>query len=60
MRVYSGPLDAGSYVKNTRSGKERISSFQMHSNKQNSIDSLGGDIGAGVGFKDIARGYAVC
>jgi elongation factor G len=63
MRVYSGQLDAGSYVKNTRSGKkERISRlFQMHSNKQNSIDSLGaGDIGAGVGFKDIRTGDTLC
>ena len=63
MRVYSGQLDAGSYVKNTRSGKkERISRlFQMHSNKQNSIDSLeAGDIGAGVGFKDIRTGDTLC
>ena len=54
FRVYSGALDAGSYVKNTRSGKkERISRiFQMHSNKQQPIDQItAGDIGAGVGLK---------
>lgn len=59
FRVYSGALDAGSYVKNTRSDKkERISRiFQMHSNKQNAIDRIeAGDIGAGVGFKDIRTG----
>jgi len=59
FRVYSGSLDAGSYVKNTRSGKkERISRiFQMHSNKQEPIDQINaGDIGAGVGFKDILLG----
>jgi elongation factor G len=55
FRVYSGELEAGSYVYNSRSGKkERISRlFQMHSNKQNSRDFIGcGDIGAGVGFKE--------
>ncbi len=59
VRAYSGVLDAGSYVLNTRSGnKERISRiFQMHANKQNSIDRLAaGDIGAVVGFKDIKTG----
>ena len=59
FRVYSGAIDAGSYVKNIRTGKkERISRiFQMHSNKQNSIDRIeAGDIGAGVGFKDIRTG----
>ena len=59
FRVYSGHLDAGSYVYNTRSGKkERISRiFQMHSSKQNPVDVIGaGDIGAGVGFKDIRTG----
>ena len=59
MRAYSGKLDAGSYVLNTRSGnKERISRiFQMHANKQNPIEFLGaGDIGAAVGFKDIKTG----
>jgi elongation factor G len=53
-RAYSGILDAGSYVLNTRSGnKERISRiFQMHANKQNPIEKLGaGDIGAVVGFQ---------
>jgi elongation factor G len=63
MRAYSGKLDAGSYVLNTRSGnKERISRiFQMHANKQNPIDSLGaGDIGAAVGFKDIKTGDTLC
>jgi len=59
FRVYSGILDAGSYVLNTRSGKkERISRlYQMHSNKQNAIDKVeAGDIAAGVGFKDIRTG----
>jgi elongation factor G len=63
MRAYSGKLDSGSYVLNTRSGnKERISRiFQMHANKQNAIDSLGaGDIGAAVGFKDIKTGDTLC
>ncbi|MCE2786642.1 MAG: elongation factor G [Bacteroidota bacterium] len=63
MRAYSGKLDAGSYVLNTRSGnKERISRiFQMHANKQNPIESLGaGDIGAAVGFKDIKTGDTLC
>ena len=56
-------LDAGSYVLNTRtSKKERISRiFQMHSNKQNAIDRIeAGDIGAGVGFKDIRTGDTLC
>lgn len=59
FRVYSGTLNAGSYVLNNRSGnKERISRiYQMHSNKQNPIDSISaGDIGAAVGFKDIKTG----
>ena len=59
FRVYSGRLDAGSYVLNNRSGnKERISRiYQMHSNKQNSIDFIeAGDIGAAVGFKSIKTG----
>ena len=59
FRVYSGKLDAGSYVLNNRTeNKERISRiYQMHSNKQNSIDVIeAGDIGAGVGFKDIKTG----
>ena len=59
FRAYSGRLDAGSYVLNTRSGKkERISRiYQMHSNKQNAIDFIeAGDIGAAVGFKDIKTG----
>ncbi len=63
MRAYSGKLDAGSYVLNTRSGnKERISRiFQMHANKQNPIETLGaGDIGAAVGFKDIKTGDTLC
>jgi len=63
VRAYSGELPAGSYVKNTRSGKkERISRiFQMHSNKQNPIDCLeAGDIGAVVGFKDIRTGDTLC
>ncbi len=59
MRVYSGSLDAGSYVLNNRNGnKERISRlYQMHANKQNSIDRVeAGDIAAAVGFKDIRTG----
>lgn len=59
IRAYSGVLEAGSYVLNNRSGnKERISRiFQMHANKQNSIERLeAGDIGAVVGFKDIKTG----
>ena len=59
FRVYSGKVEAGSYVYNVRSGKkERVSRlFQMHSNKQNPVDVIGaGDIGAGVGFKDIRTG----
>ena len=63
FRVYSGVLPAGSYVYNTRSGKrERISRiFQMHSNKQNPKEFIGcGDIGAGVGFKDIRTGDTLC
>ncbi len=63
FRVYSGKIDAGSYVLNSRSGKkERVSRlFQMHSNKQNAKDVIGcGDIGAGVGFKDIRTGDTLC
>ena len=63
FRVYSGILPAGSYVYNPRSEKkERISRiFQMHSNKQNPKDFIGcGDIGAGVGFKDIRTGDTLC
>ncbi len=63
FRVYSGEVPAGSYVFNSRSGKkERISRlFQMHSNKQNPKESIGcGDIGAGVGFKDIRTGDTLC
>ena len=59
FRVYSGKVEAGSYVYNVRSGKkERVSRlFQMHSNKQNPVEKIGaGDIGAGVGFKDIRTG----
>jgi len=63
FRVYSGRLEAGSYIHNTRTGnKERISRiFQMHANKQNSIPFIeAGDIGAGVGFKDIRTGDTLC
>ena len=63
FRVYSGEIEAGSYVLNSRSGKkERISRlFQMHSNKQNPKEVIGcGDIGAGVGFKDIRTGDTLC
>lgn len=62
-RAYSGKLDSGSYVHNSRTGKkERISRiFQMHANKQNQIDSLdAGDIAALVGFKDIKTGDTLC
>ena len=63
FRAYSGALDAGSYVLNTRSGnKERISRiFQMHANKQEPIERIeAGDIGAAVGFKDIKTGDTLC
>jgi elongation factor G len=63
IRAYSGVLESGSYVYNTRSNnKERISRiFQMHANKQNAIERLGaGDIGAVVGFKDIKTGDTLC
>jgi len=63
FRAYSGVLNAGSYVLNTRSDKkERISRiFQMHSNKQNAVDQIAaGDIGAAVGFKDIRTGDTLC
>ena len=63
LRAYSGKLDAGSYVLNTRSGKkERISRlFQMHSNKQNPIEFVeAGDICAAVGFKELRTGDTVC
>ncbi len=63
FRVYSGKVEAGSYVFNPRSGKkERVSRlFQMHSNKQNPVDVIAaGDIGSGVGFKDIRTGDTLC
>jgi elongation factor G len=63
VRAYSGVLESGSYVYNTRSNnKERISRiFQMHANKQNQIERLAaGDIGAVVGFKDIKTGDTLC
>ena len=63
IRVYSGKLEAGSYVYNTRSGKkERVSRlFQMHSNHQNPVEVISaGDIGAAVGFKDIRTGDTLC
>lgn len=63
VRAYSGVLESGSYVFNTRSNnKERISRiFQMHANKQNQIERLvAGDIGAVVGFKDIKTGDTLC
>jgi elongation factor G len=63
VRAYSGILESGSYVFNTRSNnKERISRiFQMHANKQNQIERLvAGDIGAVVGFKDIKTGDTLC
>ena len=63
FRVYSGKVEAGSYIYNVRSGKkERVSRlFQMHSNHQNPVEVIGaGDIGAGVGFKDIHTGDTLC
>ena len=63
LRVYSGTIQSGSYVLNTRSGKkERISRmFQMHSNHQNPVDAISaGDIGAVVGLKDIRTGDTLC
>ena len=63
FRVYSGKVEAGSYIYNPRSGKrERISRlFQMSSNKEIPMDSIdAGDIGAGVGFKDIRTGDTLC
>lgn len=63
VRAYSGVLESGSYIFNTRSNqKERISRvFQMHANKQNQIERLeAGDIGAVVGFKDIKTGDTLC
>ncbi|MBK8610153.1 MAG: elongation factor G [Chitinophagaceae bacterium] len=63
FRAYSGRLDSGSYVLNTRTGKnERISRImQMHANKQNPVDFIeAGDIGAAVGFKDIKTGDTLC
>lgn len=63
FRCYSGKLDAGSYVRNMRSGKnERISRImQMHANKQNPIPFIeAGDIGAAVGFKEIKTGDTLC
>jgi elongation factor G len=62
FRVYSGRLDAGSYIFNNRSeNKERISRiYQMHADKQNAIDFIeAGDIGAAVGFKDIKTGHTL-
>ena len=63
IRVYSGKVEAGSYIYNPRSGKkERVSRlFQMHSNHQNPVECISaGDIGAGVGFKDIRTGDTLC
>ena len=63
FRVYSGKVEAGSYIYNSRSRKkERVSRlFQMHSNHQNPVEVIGaGDIGAGVGFKDIHTGDTLC
>ena len=63
FRVYSGKVESGSYVFNTRSGKkERVSRlFQMNSNKQVPMEVIdAGDIGAGVGFKDIRTGDTLC
>ena len=63
LRAYSGRLDAGTYVLNTRSGKkERVARlYQMHSNKQNPIEFVeAGDICAAVGFKDLRTGDTIC
>ena len=63
MRAYSGRLDSGSYVYNTRTGKkERVARlYQMHSNHQNPIEFVeAGDICAAVGFKDLRTGDTVC
>ena len=63
FRVYSGKIEAGSYIYNARSRKkERVSRlFQMHSNHQNPVEVISaGDIGAGVGFKDIHTGDTLC
>ena len=63
LRAYSGRLDAGTYVLNTRSGKkERVARlYQMHSNKQNPIDFVeAGDICAAVGFKELRTGDTIC
>ncbi len=63
MRAYSGKVDAGSYIFNTRTGKkERIARlYQMHSNHQNPIDFVeAGDICAAVGFKDLRTGDTIC
>lgn len=63
LRVYSGKIEKGSYIYNVRSGKkERVARlFQMHSNKQNPVDLISaGDIGAGVGFKDVRTGDTLC
>ncbi len=63
FRVYSGKITAGSYVYNPRTQKkERVSRlFQMHSNKQNPVEEIAaGDIGSGVGFKDIRTGDTLC
>ena len=63
LRAYSGKLDAGSYVLNTRTGKkERVSRlYQMHCNKQNPIEFVeAGDICAAVGFKDLRTGDTIC
>ena len=63
IRVYSGKVEAGSYIYNSRSGKkERVSRlFQMHSNHQNPVEVISaGDIGAGIGFKDIRTGDTLC
>ena len=63
VRAYSGTLNAGTYVLNTRTGKkERVARlYQMHSNHQNPVDSLqAGDIGAAVGFKELRTGDTIC
>ncbi|MCR5518829.1 MAG: elongation factor G [Bacteroidales bacterium] len=63
LRAYSGHLDAGTYVINSRTGKkERVARlYQMHSNHQNPIEFVeAGDICAAVGFKDLHTGDTIC
>lgn len=63
FRVYSGVLEAGSYVLNALTGKkERVGRLmQMHSNKREDRDAVfAGDIAAAVGLKDVKTGDTLC